>query len=56
MMKASKTEQRQDSKRQHSDLDSRYGEIGISAVVAALRHQGELHNTAESHYTPYERD
>ena len=56
-MNASKTtEQSQDSKRPYCDLDSRYGKIGISAVVAALRHQGELHNTAESHYTPYERD
>jgi len=56
-MNASKaTEQSQDSKRQYSDLDSRYGKIGISAVAAAVRHQGEQHNTAESHLTPYERD
>ncbi len=35
-MNASKaTEQSQDSKRQYSDLDSRYGKIGISAVAAA---------------------
>ncbi|MBI3702674.1 MAG: hypothetical protein HY244_02185 [Rhizobiales bacterium] len=50
------TEQSQDSKRQYTDLDSRYGKIGISAVAAALRHQGEQHNTAESHYTASERD
>jgi hypothetical protein len=56
-MNASKTtEQSQDSKRPHSDLDSRYGKIGISAVAAALSYQGEQHNTAESRYTPYERD
>jgi hypothetical protein len=56
-MNASKaTELSQDSKRQYIDLDSRYGKIGISAVAAALRHQGEQHNTAESHYTSYERN
>ena len=37
------TEQRQDSRRQ-SKLDERYGKIGISAVAAAVRHQGELRN------------
>ena len=56
-MNASKTtEQSQDSKRHYSDLDSRYGKIGISAVAAALSYQGEQHNTAASHLTPYERD
>ena len=56
-MNASKaTEQSQDSKRQYSDLDSRYGKIGISAVVAALQYQGEQHNTAENNYTSYEHD
>jgi len=49
-------EQNQDSQRQSSDLDHRYGKIGISAVAAALCHQGERHNTNESHLTPYERD
>jgi hypothetical protein len=43
-MKATKkSEQRQDcqSKRapEQNDLDERYGEIGISAVAAAVRHQ-----------------
>jgi len=38
-----RTEQRQDSRRQ-SNLDDRYGKIGISAVAAAIRHQGELRN------------
>ena len=56
-MNASKaTEQSQDSRRQYADLDSRYGKIGISAVAAALRHQGEQHNTTEGHYTSYDRD
>ena len=56
-MNASKaTEQSQDSKRQYSDLDSRYGKIGISAVAAALSYQGEQHNTTVSHLMPYERD
>ena len=56
-MKADKaTEQSQDSKRQYTDLDSRYGKIGISAVAAALSYQGEQHNTAESQLTPYQRD
>jgi hypothetical protein len=44
-MSASKvTEQ---SRRQYADLDSRYGKIGISAVVAALHYEGEQHDTAE---------
>jgi len=41
------TEQRQDSQRQHARLDDRYGKIGISAVAAAVRHQGELRNARE---------
>ncbi len=40
------TEQRQDSGRQ-SKLDDRYGKIGISAVAAAVRHQGELRNARD---------
>jgi hypothetical protein len=35
------TEQSQDSQRQFKTLDERYGKIGISAVAAAVRHQGE---------------
>ena len=42
--------------RTDADLDSRYGKIGISAVVAALQYQGEQHNTAESRFTPYDND
>src|SRR5262249_39249018 len=32
--------------RNESSLDSRYGEIGISAVAAALRYQSEVKNPA----------
>ena len=56
-MNASKaTEQSQDSRRHYGDLDSHYGKIGISAVAAAVRHQGEQNNETESRATPYERD
>jgi hypothetical protein len=50
------TEQKQDSARQYTNLDNRYGKIGISAVAAALRHQGEQRNAAETHVEPYDRD
>ncbi len=56
MMTANKlTEQSQDSRRQ-TDLDNRYGKIGISAVAAALCHRGERTESHESHLTPYDRD
>ena len=32
--------------RNESSLDSRYGEIGISAVAAALQYQSEVKNPA----------
>ncbi len=45
----------QDSKPQQNKLDKRYGKIGISAVAAAVRHQGE--QPAPSEYRiPYDRD
>jgi hypothetical protein len=50
------TEQKQDSARQYTSLDNRYGKIGISAVAAAVRHQGEQRNATECHYEPYDRD
>ncbi len=50
------TEQSQDSQRQYKSLDDRYGKIGISAVAAAVRHQGELRNTNETRFIPYESD
>jgi len=42
------TEQSQDSRRQYTKLDDRYGKIGISAVAAAVRHQGELRNPRDA--------
>ncbi len=42
------TEQSQDSQRQCTKLDDRYGKIGISAVAAAVRHQGELRNARDA--------
>ena len=50
------TEQKQDSERQYTNLDNRYGKIGISAVAAAICHQGEQRNVTESHPEPYDRD
>jgi len=42
------TEQSQDSRRQNAKtLDECYGKIGISAVAAAVRHQGELRNARD---------
>ena len=38
--KEQRADARQDSRR-HSELDQRYGEIGISAVAAAVRCKGE---------------
>lgn len=50
-------EQSQDSRRKKTDLDDRYGKIGISAVAAAVRHQGEQRTTpTETRYLPYDRD
>jgi hypothetical protein len=50
------TEQSQDSRRQYTSLDDRYGKIGISAVAAALRHQGELRNSREAHASTFDTD
>jgi hypothetical protein len=55
-MSVKATEQKQDSARQYTNLDNRYGKIGISAVAAALRHQGEQRNSVETHFDPYDRD
>jgi hypothetical protein len=55
-MKATKTaELGQDSRRQKNELDNRYGKIGISAVAAAVRHQGEQQAVSE-YRIPYDRD
>jgi len=37
----------ENTRRKESNLDSRYGEIGIPAVAAALRYQSELRNPAQ---------
>jgi hypothetical protein len=50
------TEQNQDSQRQYKSLDDRYGKIGISAVVAALRYQSGDRDVNESHYIPSDSD
>jgi hypothetical protein len=44
MMKSKKVAAPQS--RTHADLQSMYREIGISAVAAALRYQGEARNPA----------
>ena len=63
MMKAKAKEQRQDSQSRdvmddHPDLDNRYGRIGISAVAAAVRYQGEQRGPKLRivHFSPYDRD
>jgi hypothetical protein len=50
------TEQSQDSQRHYRNLDDRYGKIGISAVAAAVHHQGEQRNIDESRFLPLESD
>jgi len=54
-MSVKSTEQKQDSAPQYTNLDTRYGKIGISAVAAAVRHC-EQRTVTETHYEPYERD
>ncbi|MGA7390003.1 MAG: hypothetical protein WA322_24470 [Pseudolabrys sp.] len=55
-MSVKATEQKQDSVRQYTNLDNRYGKIGISAVAAAVRHQSEHRNATETHLEPHDRD
>ena len=55
------TEQSQDSQRQNESLpdrslDKRYGEIGISAVAAAVRHQSQQRNVETTRFLPYDSD
>ena len=40
------------SPRNEANLDSRYGEIGISAVAAALQYQSEAKNPAYAPVAP----
>jgi len=50
------TEQKQDSGSRYTNLDNRYGKIGISAVAAAVCHQSGQRHTTEAHLEPYDRD
>jgi hypothetical protein len=51
-----KTEQSQGSQSQKSNLDNRYGKIGISAVAAALYAIGDRPPETASRLVPYDRD
>ena len=46
MTKNSAAQSGENARRNQSNLDSRYGEIGISAVAAALPYQSEVKNPA----------
>lgn len=46
MNKSTGEERDEGSRRQRNNLDGRYGEIGISAVAAAVRYKGESRNPA----------
>ena len=50
------TELSQDSERQYKSLDDRYGKIGISAVAAAVRHQGGQRSTNVSSFIAHDSD
>ncbi|MGH6728420.1 MAG: hypothetical protein ACREB8_18040 [Pseudolabrys sp.] len=50
------TELSQDSQRQVKSLDDRYGKIGISAVAAAVRHQGGRPTAPENRFPAYDSD
>lgn len=49
-------EQRQDNRRPSTELDNRYGKIGISAVAAAICHKAEQRKTKDAHLIPYDCD
>jgi len=46
MIKNNATQSTENARRNESSLDSRYGQIGISAVAAALPYQSEVKNPA----------
>ncbi len=56
-MPAQAISQKNNTQNGRSDLDRRYGRIGISAVAAALRYQSDAKNPAYSPVTakPHER-
>jgi len=45
-----------DHRRSGCELDDRYGEIGISAVAAAVRCRGEERSAKRSRHLPQESD
>jgi len=45
-----------DHRRSSCELDDRYGEIGISAVAAAVRCRSEERSTKRSRHLPQESD
>ena len=47
-MKSTISQIAQDNRRQAASLDSRYGEIGIPAVAAALQYKSEVKNPASA--------
>jgi hypothetical protein len=55
-VKTTSQEQRQDTRRPSTELDDRYGKIGISAVAAAVRHKGEKPKSKDAHLIPYDCD
>ena len=55
-MSVKATEQKQDSARQYTNLDTRYGKIGISAVAAAVRYQGRIENPKDVPIVPQLQD
>ena len=50
------TEQSQDSQRQYTKLDDRYGKIGISAVAGAVRHKGQQRKPDQTRFIPQDSD
>ena len=56
-MQATKaTELSQDSRSHFTNLDNRYGKIGISAVAAAIRHRSQQPRRQETRQTPHDSD
>jgi len=56
MTKKAAAQINENARRNEPNLDSRYGEIGISAVAAALRYQSEAKNPAYAPVAPREDD
>ena len=52
----SKSNNEKDHRRSRCELDDRYGEIGISAVAAAVRCRSEERSTKRSRQLPQESD